>query len=243
MDAIALAGGDALELTAPAVELALDGDSVPGGRARLEARAPFVETTLEGQALRMDEMSGEVYGVTFSASATGARLRDAPVIEGRIAVAPFSPRALMEKMGHAPAATADPQAFTHAQLDAHYVLDAAGMRLHGVQATLDDTALSGELVVTDLARGAVRFDLVADRLVLDRYLAPAAVRAGAGAGAFTLTSEGLRALDVAGSLRVADLTLAGLHSRDARLRAESADDRAAAPGASAGAALAGAADD
>jgi AsmA protein len=193
----------------------------------------------------MDEMSGEIYGVTFSASATGARLRDAPALACRIDVAPFSPRVLMEKMGHAPAATADPHAFTHAQLDAHYVLDAAGMRLDDVHATLDDTALTGELTVTDFARSSARFDLVADRLVLDRYLAPAAVRAGAGAGAFTLTSEGLRMLDVAGSLRVADLTLAGLHSTDARLRAESADDPTSvpAPGAGAGAALSGAADD
>jgi AsmA protein len=249
-DALSLSGGDALAVTAAVFDLAFAGDAVPGGRARLVAQAPALNGSLDEGTLGTEEMNGEVYGVIWRASAAATQLGDAPAIAGRIVVAPFSPRALIERMGYAPAATADPQAFTHAQLEARYAAGAGGLRLHDVQSKVDDTAIAGEVAVTDPARAAVRFDLVADRLVLDRYLAPAAAgrAAATGPGAFMLTSEGLRALDVAGSLRVAELTLAGLRSTDARLEVASGDEAvpaapvASAPGPQA-AALAGLAGD
>lgn len=81
-----------------------------------------------------------------------------------------------------------------------------------LSAVLDDTRIEGSLAITDLARRALRFDLSADGIDLDRYLPPgqrpAAVSPGAGAAG--AGSSALNALTAAGRLRIGQLTAAGL---------------------------------
>jgi len=217
--ALALGADDALAVTTPAIELALAGDAVPGGRAELKAQAPALEASLEKRTLRMEDVSGEAYGLTLRASVAGERLGDASMFAGRIALAPFSPRALVERLGYAQGATADPQALTRAKLDAQYSLSQAGLRLYDMHLELDDTTIAGEVAVTDFLRRAVHVDLAADSIVLDRYLPPAGAAPANTTEEFPFTSENLRSLHVDGSLLVADLQLGGLRSTDVLLRA------------------------
>jgi len=217
--ALALGADDALAVTTPAIELALAGDAVPGGRAELKAQAPALEASLEKRTLRMEDVSGEAYGLTLRASVAGERLGDASMFAGRIALAPFSPRALVERLGYAQGATADPQALTRAKLDAQYSLSQAGLRLYDMHLELDDTTIAGEVAVTDFLRRAVHVDLAADSIALDRYLPPAGAAPADTTEAFPFTSENLRSLHVDGSLLVADLQLGGLRSTDVLLRA------------------------
>src|SRR5262249_19837148 len=67
-DTLALSGGDVLAVRTPALEVSLAGDSVPGGEATVKAHAPALDAGLEGQTLRMEELSAEAYGLTMRAS-------------------------------------------------------------------------------------------------------------------------------------------------------------------------------
>jgi AsmA protein len=210
--ALALAGGDALALEAPALELALEGPGVPGERAELSAHAPALGARVGTGSLTVEAIAGELYGVAFRATAEVAEIRDGPRLAGRLELAPFSPRELMQRLGVAYLA-ADPTALAGAELAAAYALDAQGLRLSEVRLRLDDTTVTGTLALASPAPPAVRFDLAADRVALDRY------RAAAATGTMTgITPEALRALDLEGTLEVADVRYAGIRSTQVGLR-------------------------
>jgi AsmA protein len=121
-------------------------------------------------------------------------------------------------------ATADPAVLGRLKARLPFKADARAIEVDGLSLALDDTTFTGRLAVTDLAAGAVRFDLAADRLDLDRYLppprtaAPAAPKAAGAvvAGGAALPTEALRRLDLDGSLRVGAWKLGGARLTEAR---------------------------
>jgi AsmA protein len=170
-------------------------------------------------------------------AATG--IIDAPRLAGRVTLAPFSPRTLMETLGRPLTSIADPAALARVDLTAQYELSTTALRLYDLKLTLDESNITGELTLNDFAKPALRFDLAADRLVFDRYFSRGDLDASGGAAAsghgLSLTSDGLGALDVEGSLRVAELVFAGVRANDVTLSVHGAD----APAASAAATVPG----
>jgi hypothetical protein len=89
--------------------------------------------------------------------------------------------------------------------------------------------------LNDFAEPALRFDLAADHLVFDRYDSRGDLDTSGGAAAsghgLSLTTDRLGALDVEGSLQVAELVLAGVRASDVTLSVRGGDGSAASAAA------------
>jgi len=211
-----------------------EGEGLPAEGVAVEARAGLqydsARQTLEIAPL---ELVGPALRLTGRLSASA--LAGAPVLDGQVDVAEARPRELLPLLGVDAPRTTDPAAFGRASGGLPFRVDGEAAVFDRLTQTLDDTTLNGTLTVTDLAAPAVRFELAADRLDLDRYLPPprgatSAPAAEAGdarparpeaAGAViaagaALPVEPLRRLDLAGSLRADTLKVGGARLADVR---------------------------
>jgi len=224
---LALVGNDALDVTAPALDVELQGEHLPRGGTRLRAEAPALAARVEAQTLSVNELSAEAAGLQLQATVAATGMIDAPRLAGRVTLAPFSPRVLMETLGRPLASIADPAALARADLTAQYELSTTALRLYDLKLTLDESNITGELTLNDFVEPALRFDLAADRLVFDRYVSRGALDTSGGTAAsghgLSLTTDGLGALDVEGSLQVAELVLAGVRASDVTLSVHGGD--------------------
>jgi len=215
-----------LELTATA-----QGEGLPAGDVVVEVRAG-IGYDLAADSLSLAPVSITAPGLRLTAEAKGTALAGAPVVEGRIDLAEARPRELLALARAAPLATADPAALGRAVGAIPFRLDRQSATIDGLNLTVDDTALRGRVTVADFAGPALRFDLVADQLDLDRYLPPARATAGAdapgaaqpqAAGAVVaagaaLPADALRRLDLDGSLQIDSVRAGG--ARLSELRAQ-----------------------
>jgi AsmA protein len=201
---------EGLVVLEPLVELRGAGERLPGGRGDLTLRAPRLGASLAHETLTAEALSGEVWGIAFEGSAAGDRLFSAPKLAGRLTIPDFQLRALLGRLG-VEGQSAERVGPTRAGLESAYTLSADALRLHELALRIDDTTLRGEVVMNDPKTGAVRFDLETDRLALDAWRADSP--RGGGNGDW-LDMDALSALDVAGTLRVAQLDGAGVRASD-----------------------------
>jgi AsmA protein len=100
------------------------------------------------------------------------------------------------------------------------------LKLAKLDLKIDDSRLTGSMEIQNFASPAVRFDLVLDKIDLDRYLdaeKPAAggkknTSAPATAQPVELPLSSLRSLDVKGKFRIQEMKALGLHSKDAQIQ-------------------------
>jgi len=197
----------------------VSGEAIPGGSLTAVSRLDL-KADLDRQTLDIDPLSVEVLDLTLDGKASVRKLLDAPAYSGELHSNTFSPKALLEKLGIEPPATADPAVLGRTALGFRFSGDTGQVVLTDLEATLDDSTLRGELSVADFARMALRFKLVLDRIDVDRYLPPVGeassedVRAGkAEAGdsdVISLPEEMLRTLDLDGTATVRQLVASKL---------------------------------
>lgn len=145
-------------------------------------------------------------------------------LTGALAVAPFNPRSVMAALGIAAPKTADGKVLQRASLSAGIQGDEKQVLLKNLKITLDDSTISGEAGISDLAtlRQYARLNL--DRIDVDRYLppdsaapanasvpAPAAPPAASGGllPIDTLKSQNLDVALTAGSLKIMTYPISG----------------------------------
>ncbi|MCC2639290.1 MAG: hypothetical protein K0Q68_3009 [Moraxellaceae bacterium] len=102
-------------------------------------------------------------------------------LSGKLAVAPFNLRTLMAALGMAAPKTADANVLKRASLDTVIAGDEKQVLLKNLRLTLDDTTVTGEAGISDLASLRQYARLTLDRMDVDRYLPPAAPAAPANA--------------------------------------------------------------
>ncbi|MFZ5561417.1 MAG: AsmA family protein [Pseudomonadota bacterium] len=103
------------------------------------------------------------------------------VLSGSLAVAPFNPRGVMAALGIAAPKTADTGVLKRASLTAGIQGDEQRVLLKNLKITLDETTLTGEAGISDLATLRQYARLSLDRIDVDRYLPPEAPAAPANA--------------------------------------------------------------
>jgi len=158
------------------LKLELSGSRAAGaGAAALTAKftAPELNADLQSQTLSAPAFGAQTNGARLSGSLQGAKILDAPSLEGSFKLEPTSPRELMGAAGVAAPKTRDPKALSKlaARGDFSYGDNAAAVSNLDVQ--LDDSSLRGRLAVTDLKAEAISFELALDRIDFDRYRSPA----------------------------------------------------------------------
>jgi AsmA protein len=137
-----------------------------------------------------------------------------PQVSGRLSLAETSPRALLEALGTTVPATQEASALQRLAGRSKLAYSSArGLVLDDLTLELDDTHLAGRLAVGDFERLPLRFALRGDAIDLDRYLPPhqdakAAPPPGPKPAPAPGGDDGLRRLDVRGSLSMAKMVVA-----------------------------------
>jgi AsmA protein len=208
-------------------DLAVEGDADGAeGRTSFSLRTPRLAADLEAQTLAIPELTAELAGIGITADVTGARIVDAPAFSGRLAVAEFSPRALLERLGEPAPDTADPAVLAKASLSARYQADAEQVQLEELLLLLDDTTLSGATSIGFGEIMRVRAQVALDAIDLDRYLPPEPDEQAPGGGPaedVELAFDWLDGLDLDASFRADRLKVSGLTLTDLEGRAVATD--------------------
>lgn len=240
---VSLKGSAALNLEAQryrvrdlVLDATLSGEGMPGQGLEL-AVATQADLDLSAQTLSVPELELKTLGMRVTGALAAEGVPAAPRYNASLKVAEFSPRALLERLGEPPIETADPKVLQSLSLTARLTGTATQAKLEELAARLDDTTLKGRVEVPRFREPAVRFDLSVDNIDADRYLPPPAggekpaepapatpgTATAATAGQQGLPMETLRALDVAGDLRVGRLKISNLRMTDILLKLTAKD--------------------
>jgi AsmA protein len=186
-----VAAGVRVAFEADTVELAVASASLPKFAAR------WADATLQGDDTRLQ---------WSEALALQGKLRfDAPSLRALLATAGVTPPPMQDAttLGHvAFAATVN-----HAQ---------GAAKLDALDLTLDDTRFTGSASLPSLSPLALRFELNADRVILDRYLEPEDVKSEP----FTLPLAQLKSLDARGVLNIGEARSMGAVAKGVRIDVE-----------------------
>ena len=149
-----------------------------GLKARLETG---LETDLAGNRLSLTGLHLDAGGLALKGNIQGKNLATAPAFSGDLALAELDLREWLGEQGLPVPETADPKVLTRVALALELGGTANGVNIEKLALTLDDTRLTGNLKVGDLAAAmpAVGFNLNVDAIDLDRYLPPPAEEATA----------------------------------------------------------------
>ncbi|MFQ5548585.1 MAG: AsmA family protein [Woeseia sp.] len=189
----------------------LDGVAAKATEFRLDAPSVDVDIAAERVSVGAAELS--ILGLDMSADIEPTSYAD-PRPAMTLEVRPFSLKALMRTIGVDAPPTADPDALERVSFSARAEVGDSAVELTAMTLVLDDTRLTGELSLPLTQRGAYRFDLSADSINLDRYMAPAdAGTAGAAAAAqddIEIPVDLIRQLEATGSVKLDRATLSGM---------------------------------
>ncbi len=229
---LALLSGDE-----PLVRVELDGEVDASQASRITVRGLDGEIVLPGVGankedvpidLVADELSVDTTHLAGQATGLRARLGDALIeaqlqatsgkngvgIRGPVSLVATNPRELLKALGRPVPVTRDGGVLESLEARGQLVATARGFDIQELTAQMDDTRLVGRLGVADFKRKALRFNLQADQLDLDRYRAPPAKDASAGQAAGRpvepLPVDALRKLDCNGTLSVERLVVNGI---------------------------------
>jgi AsmA protein len=166
---------EALEL-----DLRIIGDALAGGRVDANAGARVV-LDLASETLKVSGLSVRSGTLSAHGSALGQTVLSAPVLTGSLTLDELDLRAWVEQRGLSVPRTADAETFRRFALRACWRLEEGLSGLENMVLDIDQTRFNGYIERVAIGSPVFRFDLVADRLDLDRYLPPArGTHAGSG---------------------------------------------------------------
>jgi AsmA protein len=145
-----------------------------------------------------------------------ARMGESPAAQGRLSLQTPSLRKLLATVQVSPPPMQDPATLGPLKFGAQIEFRNGALALSALDISLDDTQVTGVASVPRLEPIALRFDLAANQIDLDRYLEPDDIKSEP----FELPLAQLKALDAKGVLRVKSATVAGARTRDLRIDVE-----------------------
>ncbi|MCB1844215.1 MAG: AsmA family protein, partial [Halioglobus sp.] len=203
-------------------DLVIDGDvnGIAAKSTEIGLAATRLHVDINGSRLEPTSFVLTGLGLTIDADLRSMSWADDLNADAGIRVAQFSLRELLTLLDIEPPETADPNALQKVAFSADAVLDASSLSLHKMNMQLDDTTLSGELSLPVGRDAPIRFDLAADRMDIDRYMAPATdADAGSSAAAddFEIPVDMIRGLNARGTLKLAEASLSGIRFTNLQL--------------------------
>lgn len=186
-------------------------DDAPAGPTALPVKFAIAHLDYDGRAATasLRELVADVAGLQLRADGAATDLSSTPRIAATLTTNTFEPRATLQTLGVALPPMQGPGALARAEVRARLAGGTDALSLDGLDATLDDTRLTGR---ASRAPGTGwTLDLAADRLAVDRYLKPAKLR---DKSPVLLPTDLLRSLDVQGTLRVGELVASGVRLKN-----------------------------
>lgn len=155
--------------------LDLDGTFKPGpGAASVPWKfsAPVLSLDLATQVLNAPTFAIQLASAHVTGSLQGNKVVDAPTFTGSFKLDSLALRDLMSKLGIATPKTRDAQALTKLAAGGDFTYGDNALATNNLDIRLDDSELRGKVAITDLATKAMSFNLVIDRIDVDRYRGP-----------------------------------------------------------------------
>ena len=224
-----------LEVTKLAV--ASTGTTLPEGRIDLTAGFAL-DADLAAQRLELVGLHLETIGARVTGEAHGSDILGEPRFHGTLSLPAFNPRETFRILGAPPPVTADPQVLRSASAELKFAGGADSLAVDELLLILDKARVTGNLKVDGFSAPKVAWRLDLDAIDLDRYLPPKAgttakadpgradtgsspARTGGGkkgapppAGEPPPALAALATLNMDGALRIKQLRVAGLSTRD-----------------------------
>lgn len=176
------------------------------------------------QPLNLDLKLGAFDTLKATVSGTVQELKSKPIADLRLAVADFSPRQLLERLGTPlPVQPADPKVLDRLSLSAHLQGGAASVTLKDGVLILDDTRADFNVAASELDRPNLKLDIKMDNIDIDRYLpAPSSGSGTSGSGPATSKAAAtdytpLRRMVLDGKVRIAALKAHNARLKDVHL--------------------------
>lgn len=201
---------------------------------RLEFETDGITVETEAQRVTAEPLALTLLGIDLQADVEPFSYAGSVQPSAAIQVDAFSPRSVMHLLDIDAPDTADPVALSRVIIDANAAVKSNAVELTDVTIALDDTTFKGSLSVPRSSSGRYGFDLDADRINLNRYMAPADESspestddAPAESAPIEIPADLINALHARGNLRVTTATLGamefanvvlGLNSENGRLR-------------------------
>ncbi|NOX68699.1 MAG: AsmA family protein [Gammaproteobacteria bacterium] len=193
----------------------------------LESRA--IDVDLDAQSLTLGEIDLAILGLAMSADVKPFSYAGDPNITATLRVADFSLKELMQTLDIAPPVTADPNALAKLSFSGNAQVGQNTLSLKDMTLVMDDTTMTGELVVPLAENGTLTFDLRADSINLDNYMAPPVENAAAeevvDVGEIEIPVELIRALHARGNVFLDKAFLGPMTFTELQLGINSADGR------------------
>lgn len=201
------------------LDLNADGDAVPGGHVNAELLWQQAALNLDVGTLALNGLSASAYGLKAQADMGGEGLLKDPHFNGSLKLASFSPRAVLQALGHGGLAdTRDPQALTQASGSLNFIASPDSASVQNLNFKLDNATLSGAAAIKDFKTRALSFNLALDTFDADRYLPPQKAatttqpRESTDINKVSIPVRTLRSLNLDGQLQIGQLTLLNVHS-------------------------------
>lgn len=176
-----------------------------------DARAIAIDTGK--QSIALGEMDLGLLGISMVANVEPFSYAGDPRPTATITVHEFSLKTLMTTLGTEPLETADENALQRVSFSAKVAVGSKAVELTDMQLVLDDTTVTGSLSLPKSNDTAILFDLNADSIVLDHYMAPPLdpeVAADDDTTNIEIPVDMIRALHVSGKLRMQQAVLSGI---------------------------------
>jgi len=193
----------------------------------LEARG--IDVDMAGQSLTLGEIDLSILGLNMGADVERFSYAGEPAITAALRVSDFSLKDLMRTLDIEAPVTADPNAMTTVSFRGKAQLVGESLSLSDMELVLDDTTMKGTLALPLGEGGLLTFELAADSINLDNYMAPAdatvVATETADATDVEIPVELIRALNASGKLRLDEAFLGPMTFTNLELGLESADGR------------------
>ena len=215
--------------------LTTDGLSIDGSIAGLvseptEFRLVSRSIALDAEREQIDlgEIDLTVLGLSMAATVEPYGYSGTSDLSAALRVAEFSLKELMRTLDIEPPVTADENALQRLSFEANAVVGQTALTLTSMNLVMDDTTMTGELAVPLTESGSLAFNLVADSITLDNYMAPAdeaAAETEEPAADIEIPVDLIRTLKAQGSVRMAEAFLGPIAFTDMELGVNGADGR------------------
>ena len=239
------AGARAQRLRIEALSLSgLFGRAGDGPPVHWEVSAPVVEADLTRQSVGVPAFAMSYSSAHVTGKLQAIKILDDLSMTGSVALAPLVLHEFAPRVGMVLPKTRDPRALAQLSASGEFSYAASGVRFEPLRRQLDDTHLQGSVALVGEPR-AVKFDLTADQINVDRYLgvgesgagnagtangAGGAAQAAPGsgpqsaAGASAQAGDGSKLPDADGVLAVGSLHLSPLDFANVRVTVALKDD-------------------
>lgn len=187
--------------------------------------APAIDVDIPADRVTMGKMELSLLGLNISADVEPYSYSTLQP-KMTLAVEPFSLKELMQTVGVDAPPTADPDALTRVSFSAKAEVGAEAIALTAMTLELDDTKMTGALSIPLTEQGAYQFDLAADDINVDRYMAPAVTDGGTSAAAeddIEIPVDLIRTLKAKGTLNLDRAFLSGMTFENMSLGVNSAN--------------------